>query len=81
MPRFARSIQIEVSPAEVWALRLTGGHVLTPDRDTTRAEFSLEAGGGLGRLLEPVMRRMVFSRKTRNATEGLKRHVEGHAAR
>jgi uncharacterized membrane protein len=62
-------------------VRLTGGHVVTPDGDSTRAEFWLEAAGGLGRRLEPILRRTTFSRNTTNATEGLKRHVEGRHPR
>jgi hypothetical protein len=57
-------------------MRLVGGHVLTADGDTTEAEFWLEADGVLGTLLGPVLRRMIFSRNTRSATEGLKRHME-----
>jgi len=59
--------------------RLAGGHLLTRDGDGVIAEFSLEATGPLGRLLSPLLRRTVFSRNTRNATEGLKRHVEAAA--
>ena len=57
-------------------LRLSGGHRLTHRDDGVTAEFSLEAGGPLGTLLSPLLRRTVFSRNTRNATDGLKRHVE-----
>jgi hypothetical protein len=58
-------------------LLVTGGHILTPDGDDTNAEFWLEASGVFGRLVAPVLRRTVFSRNTRSATEGLKRYMEG----
>ncbi len=58
-------------------LLVTGGHVLSADGDGTNAEFWLEAGGALGGVLAPVLRRTVFSRNTRSATEGLKRYMEG----
>jgi hypothetical protein len=57
---------------------VTGGHELTADGDGTNAEFWLEATGPLGKLLGPLLRRTVFSRNTRSATEGLKRHIETH---
>jgi hypothetical protein len=57
-------------------LRVTGGHALTPHDKATDAEFWLEASGVLGSLLSPVLRRTIFSRNTRSATEGLKRHME-----
>ncbi len=57
-------------------LHVDGGHVLTPDGAVTNAEFWLEAKGPLGVLLSPVLRRAVFSRNTRSASEGLKRHLE-----
>ena len=57
-------------------VRVTGGHVLTPTGKGTTAQFWLDADGPLGSLLGPVLRRLVFSRNTRAATEGLKRHVE-----
>jgi len=55
---------------------LTGGHVVTSDGDGTNAEFWLDASGILGTLLTPLLRRTLFSRNTRTATEGLKSHVE-----
>jgi hypothetical protein len=57
-------------------LRVTGGHVLPLHDNATDAEFWLESSGVLGSLLSPVLRRTVFSRNTRSATEGLKRHME-----
>jgi len=57
-------------------LRVTGGHVVTPAGNGANAEFWLEAGGLLGRLLAPVLRRRIFSRNTRSASEGLKRFME-----
>ena len=56
---------------------ITGGHVVTTVGNGTDAEFWLEASGPLGTLLAPLLRRTVFSRNTRSATEGLKRYVEG----
>lgn len=61
-------------------LRVLGGHVLTPEADGSSAEFWLEARGVIGSLLAPPLRRSVFSRNTRNATEGLKLLVEGRSA-
>ena len=61
-------------------VRVRGGHVLTPEAGGSSAEFWLEAGGVIGSLLSPLLRRTVFSRNTRNATEGLKRLVEGRPA-
>ena len=61
-------------------VRLIGGHVLTPDGTGTNAEFSLEAAGFVGKLLSPILRRTFFTRNTRSATEGLKRHVEDRRA-
>jgi hypothetical protein len=58
-------------------LLVTGGHVLSAEGDETNAEFWLEAGGVFGSLVAPVLRRTVFSRNTRSATEGLKRYIEG----
>jgi hypothetical protein len=58
-------------------LRVTGGHALTPGDSFTVAEFWLESSGALGSLLSPLLR-TVFSRNTRSATEGLKRHMEAH---
>jgi uncharacterized membrane protein len=55
---------------------VTGGHVLSADGAGTTAEFWLEASGALGSLLGLVLRRTVFSRNTRSATEGLKRYME-----
>ena len=60
----------------VRGMRVTGGHELTADGDGTNAEFWLESGGSLGRLFGPVLRRTVFSRNTRSATEGLKIYIE-----
>lgn len=57
-------------------IRITGGHVVTPDGNAANAEFWLEASGALGRLLTPMLGRIVFSRNTRSATEGLKSYVE-----
>jgi uncharacterized membrane protein len=58
-------------------VRVRGGHVLAPEPDGSSAEFWLEASGVVGNLVAPLLRRSVFSRNTRNATEGLKRLVEG----
>ncbi len=55
---------------------LTGGHIVTADGDSTAAEFWLEATGALGTLLAPLLRRTIFSRNTRTATEGLKAYME-----
>lgn len=57
-------------------LGVIGGHVLSPDGTGTRAEFWLESTGMLGSLLDPVLRRTVFSRNTKSAAEGLKRYIE-----
>ena len=57
-------------------LRIVGGHELATDDESTRATFWLEADGLLGRLLAPLLRRALFSRNTRTASEGLKREVE-----
>jgi hypothetical protein len=57
-------------------VRVTGGHAVAADGNGATAEFWLEASGLLGKLLTPVLRRTVFSRNTRSATEGLKRYVE-----
>jgi hypothetical protein len=57
-------------------LRLTGGHELVANGDATSAEFWLDASGPLGAVLGPLLRRTVFRRNTRNATEGLKRYLE-----
>jgi hypothetical protein len=57
-------------------VRLAGGHVVTPDGSGTDAEFWLDASGALGTLLAPLLRRTVFSRNTRSATEGLKGYME-----
>lgn len=57
-------------------VQVTGGHLLTPTANGTTAQFWLEANGPLGSLLAPILRRLVFSRNTRTATEGLKHHVE-----
>jgi hypothetical protein len=57
-------------------VRIIGGHVLTGGGGGADAEFWLAAEGALGTLLAPVLRRTVFSRNTRSATEGLKRHME-----
>jgi len=58
-------------------LRVTGGHVVTALGDRAKAEFWLESGGVLGRLMAPVLRRRIFSRNTNSAAEGLKRLMEG----
>jgi len=60
---------------------VTGGHEVTANGNGTNAEFWLEAGGPLGRLLGPLLRRTVFSRNTRSATEGLKSHLETASGR
>lgn len=60
-------------------LQLTGGHVVTADREGANAEFWLEAGGPLGSVLAPLLRRTVFNRNTKSATEGLKRYLAGEA--
>jgi hypothetical protein len=59
-------------------LRLSGGHELTPDGDRTSTEFWLDAGGPLGALFGPILRRTVFRRNTTNATEGLRGYMEQH---
>jgi len=56
-------------------LRLSGGHELTAKGAGTSTEFWLDAGGPLGVLVGPILRRTVFRRNTRNATEGLKRYI------
>lgn len=61
-------------------LRLIGGHELTSDGSGTKAEFSLEASGALGALLWPILRRTIFSRNTRSATDGLKRYIESRSS-
>jgi hypothetical protein len=71
----ARSFTWESSLAP--GLLVTGGHVLLAGGAGTNAEFWLEAGGAFGSLLAPLLRRTVFSRNTRSATEGLKRYMEG----
>jgi len=53
-----------------------GGHEVTAAGEGTDAEFWLEASGPLGKLLGPFLRRTVFSRNTRSATEGLKSYME-----
>jgi len=70
-----RSFTWEASPAP--GLRLAGGHVVTPEGDGAGAEFWLDASGPLGAVLGSVLRRTVFSRNTRSATEGLRRALEG----
>lgn len=64
------------SSALMPGVRVTGGHVISPHSGGTTAEFWLESGGLLGRLLGPLLRRTIFSRNTRSATEGLKAHLE-----
>jgi hypothetical protein len=44
--------------------------------DGAKAEFWLEATGVLGALLAPLLRRRIFSRNTKSATEGLKQFME-----
>jgi ligand-binding SRPBCC domain-containing protein len=74
--------EYEAGRSFTWAARLLpglqviGGHVVSPDGEATLAEFSLEAGGTLAALLSPLLRRTIFSRNTKSATEGLKRHLE-----
>jgi uncharacterized protein YndB with AHSA1/START domain len=70
-----RSFTWEASLAP--GVRVQGGHLLAPDADGSTTEFWLEATGPLGTLVNPLLRRTIFSRNTRTATEGLKRHVEG----
>jgi hypothetical protein len=60
-------------------LRVVGGHELSPRGEATDAMFWLEAQGPLGVLVAPVLDRTLFSRNTRSATEGLRRHLERHA--
>jgi len=60
-------------------LRLSGGHELTGNGERTSTEFWLDAGGPLGALVGRILRRTTFRRNTRNATEGLKAHVESQA--
>ena len=60
---------------------VTGGHTVTANGDDTTAEFWLKAGGPLGRLLGPLLRRTAFSRNTRSATIGLKSHLEAASGR
>jgi uncharacterized protein YndB with AHSA1/START domain len=69
-----RSFTWEASLAP--GLHVTGGHVVTAVGDGANAEFWLEASGLLGTLLGPVLRRRIFSRNTKSATEGLKRFME-----
>ena len=57
-------------------VRLIGGHAVAADGNSTTAEFWLEASGPLGKLLIPLLRRTVFGRNTRGATEGLKSYME-----
>jgi hypothetical protein len=57
-------------------LRVTGGHVVAPKGDGAKLEFWLEATGVLG-ALGPLLRRRIFSRNTKSATEGLKQFMEG----
>ena len=61
-------------------VHLRGGHELRAVDGESDAEFWLEAAGPLGSLLSPVLRRTLFARNTRTATEGLKRHAEGGRA-
>jgi hypothetical protein len=49
---------------------------VTADSHGATAEFWLDSSGWLGWLLGPVLRRGVFSRNTRSATEGLKQYLE-----
>ena len=58
-------------------LVVTGGHVLSADGTSVRAEFWLDATGPIGSIVAPLLRGTVFRRNTRNAAEGLKRYVEG----
>jgi len=52
-------------------LHVTGGHVVTAVGDSASVELWLEASGLLGRLLDPMLRRRIFSRNTKSAAEGL----------
>lgn len=61
-------------------LVVTGGHVVTADGTGAAAEFWLEASAPLGIVLAPLLRRTVFSRNTRSATEGLKSYLETHGS-
>ena len=67
-------------PSLVPGVLLTGGHVVISDGDGTNAEFWLDASGVLGTLLTPLLRRTVFRRNTRSATEGLKSYIEGRGS-
>lgn len=58
------------------AMRLVGGHQLTSVGESTDAEFWLEATGPVGTLISPLLRRTIFRRNTKNATDGLKRYME-----
>jgi hypothetical protein len=58
-------------------LRVTGGHVVAAKGDGAKVEFWLEATSVLGALLAPLLRRRIFSRNTKSATEGLKQFMEG----
>ena len=62
-------------------MRLRGGHELRGGDDETDAEFWLEAAGPLGSLLSPALRRTLFARNTRSATDGLKRYAERDGVR
>lgn len=61
-------------------VRVTGGHVVSPDGNGTAAEFWLEASGPLGTVLAPLLRRTVFTRNTSSATGGLKKYMEGRSS-
>ncbi len=52
-------------------LHVTGGHVVTAVGDSANVELWLEASGLLGRLLDPMLQRTIFSRNTKSAAEGL----------
>lgn len=78
--------ELETERSFTWAaslvprLRVVGGHTIDPADGGSDTEFWLEAHGPLGVLLSPVLRRTVFRRNTRQAAEGLKRHVENERA-
>lgn len=78
--------ELETERSFTWAaslvpgLRVERGHTIGPADGGSDAEFWLEAHGPLSVLLSPVLRRTVFRRNTRQAAEGLKRHVENERA-
>ncbi len=56
-------------------LSMTGGHVVEPEDDGSRATLSLEASGPLAAVVGPLLA-IVFRRNTRLATDGLKAYCE-----